>query len=65
MLYIVLGLIAAFIFGVVIGRMTRKPVGLLIVNKSMPNKPFFELHFTEDLDKIESQKKVVFNRVVR
>lgn len=67
MLYIIVAIIAVlcFILGFIFGRKTQKPVGMLILNKSMPHKPFFELHFTEDLDRIEKNNKVVFNRVVR
>lgn len=67
MLYIIVAIIAlaAFVLGFIFGRKTQKPVGMLILNKSMPHKPFFELHFTEDLDRIEKNNKVVFNRVVR
>ena len=65
MVYVCVAVVAAFIFGVIIGRISRKSVGLLVVNKTLPNKPFFEIHFMEDLDKIEKSKKVVFDRVVR
>lgn len=59
-----------FVLGICIGYFVKGffvggPIGSLTINKSNPEKPFFEVRFTEDIDKFEQQKQVLFDLNMR
>lgn len=59
-----------FVFGICIGYFVKGffvgvPIGSLTINKKDPEKPFFEVRFTEDIDTFEQQKQVLFDLNMR
>lgn len=68
-MYAAVGVIAliAFLLGVAIGMYTstNKTNGTLVINEHSKDKPFFELHFTEDPKKLRSGESLVFKLDMR